>query len=97
MPDVQGLHPMLFDAIADAGLGQGLAAPVHTASAPSAKRLAGLRPLVAEDKLNTRRAVAPWAPARPHRFRRPLRGRRKPIPAFHQVPCRTELPAKSTT
>ena len=48
---------MLFDAIADAGLGQGLAAPARTASAPSAQRLAGLRLLVAEDNLNNQQVA----------------------------------------
>ncbi|MDP3614249.1 MAG: PAS-domain containing protein, partial [Rubrivivax sp.] len=48
---------MLFDAIADAGLGHGPAGPLRIAGAASAQRLAGLRLLVVEDNLNNQQVA----------------------------------------
>jgi CheY-like chemotaxis protein len=48
---------MLFDAIVDAGLGQGPSRPPRPAPAAGAQRLAGLRLLVAEDNLNNQQVV----------------------------------------
>ena len=48
---------MLFDAIADAGLGLGPAGPVRPAGMPGVQRLAGLRLLVAEDNPNNQQVA----------------------------------------
>ena len=48
---------MLFDALADAGLGHGPARPARPASTVGLQRLAGLRLLVAEDNLNNQQVA----------------------------------------